>query len=193
MPDEPVARVVRLLEDHGFRSQTMPITIGPIDHDFPAVLLGSDRSLDLVVVVDTLREADEKRIRQKIRGLAHALDVVRSRRSLSVVVVGPRLTPATARAVGLVARVLNAGTTSESASDTALRESLSVLLPLDLPAATTGPADALGSLRKRVGGREQGALLRSLVAAASAGADSVSAALKRDLERALELEWGEDS
>jgi len=180
-----VSAVVDLLQEHGFRPQPIPVTIGPIDHDFPAVLLGSERSPDLVVVVDTVTEPDEKRIHHRVRGLAHALDVVRSRRSLSVVITGPRLSAHASTAVGRVARVLNVGIASGPASAEHLHEALAVLLPLELPVATSGPADALGALRKSMGEQKETPFLRALVSAASKGSEAVSSVLRSEVDRAL--------
>jgi hypothetical protein len=87
---QPVTRVVDILTNAGYRRRAAPVTVASVPFEFAALLLGSDRANDLIIVIDTLVD-DEVRIRQKVEGLSRALDLVASRRPLTVVLVGPRL------------------------------------------------------------------------------------------------------
>jgi hypothetical protein len=108
-PSQPVVRVTQILVTAGYRSCLMPFTVASIPFEFAALLVGSERSLDLVVVIDTLTESST-RIRQKIESLSRALDVVASRRPLTVVLVGPPPLTLILEALAKVSRVLVVGT-----------------------------------------------------------------------------------
>ncbi len=105
---QPVIRVVRILTDAGYRTLEMPVTVASIPFEFAALLVGSDRANDLIVVIDTLDDS-EARVRQKVEGLSRALDLVASRRPLTTVLVGPSPRPAIIEALARVSRVLNVG------------------------------------------------------------------------------------
>jgi hypothetical protein len=124
----PVARVVTLLT--AFKYLPAPTKIGGITFQFASILQGA-ASLDLVVIVDTAVGTSDRTIRSQIQGLAQALDLVQSRRSLTVVFVGPRPARELVGAVNGVARVLFADSPGPDDSE-ALERALAVLLPLQL-------------------------------------------------------------
>jgi hypothetical protein len=130
----PVERVAELLEGVNYRRIAIPVTIGGIEFVFPALFVGTRLSQDLIVVVDSTVEKEE-RILQKIEGLARVLDRLRSRRPLTTIVVGRRPSNEIMDAMFRVSRVLPVGTASDTAN---LTDWLSVLLPLDLPDTKEG-------------------------------------------------------
>ena len=73
--NQPVTRVVDILTNAGYRQRTSTITVASVPFEFAALLLGSDRANDLIIVIDTLVDG-EARIRQKVEGLSRALDLV---------------------------------------------------------------------------------------------------------------------
>lgn len=146
-----VDRVVDLLSTAGYRRMTTPIEIGSLTFDFPAALVGTDRLPDLILVAETTPE-NERRVQRKIEGVARAMDVVGSKRPLTVVFVGPRPRTSSLGAVSRVCRVLPLGIVSEDYSDTKLRNWLAVLLPLTLPVADGGVADPLSEVQDRLVG-----------------------------------------
>lgn len=130
----PVERVSEILEEAKYKRIAVPVTIGGIEFEFPALFVGTGVSQDLIVVVDTAFEKEE-RILQKIGGLARVLDVLQSRRPLTTIVVGRRPGAAIIDGMSRVSRVLPVGTASDPAN---LSNWLSVLLPLDLPELQEG-------------------------------------------------------
>jgi hypothetical protein len=56
---DPVSRVVAILEGAGFRRLGKPFIVASIPFEFAAVLIGTEKSPDLIVVVDTIAEKDE--------------------------------------------------------------------------------------------------------------------------------------
>jgi hypothetical protein len=107
--------------------------------DFGAAFIGSDTSSDLIVEIDNV-DKSEARIVQIVEALSRALDVARSRRSLTVIVVGPRPLPGTLDRLSRVARVLPVGV---PADEEVLRDWLAVLLPLDVPEIVEMPGPVL--------------------------------------------------
>jgi hypothetical protein len=121
----PVARVTALLGEAGYELIKQPEVAG-IPFQFDATL-AAGASLDLVVVVNLAVEPDEKRLRRGIEAFARALDLIRSRRSLTVILVGDVPDPGLTHAVAMVARVLRIPPGRDEGE--LLREAVSVLLP----------------------------------------------------------------
>jgi hypothetical protein len=83
----PAERIVAFLLAANFRSLQTPVVIAGVKFDFAAVLVGTESMPDLVIIADTTEEKDD-RLRTKIEGVARALDVVRSKRPLTVILAG---------------------------------------------------------------------------------------------------------
>jgi hypothetical protein len=176
MLSPPVQRVVTLLTNAGYRSREAPMAIASVPFEFAAMLVGADRALDLIVVIDTIVES-ESRIRQKVEGLSRALDLVASRRPLTVVLVGPTPRSSTQEALARVCRVLSVGTPTGNGADGFLSDALAVLLPLDLPQASEVVANPLGEVRKQLPTSEVAKDVSTLFEAALSGTEAVKQAL----------------
>ena len=185
--NQPVTRVIDILTNAGYLYRPTPVTVASVRFEFAAVLLGSDRANDLIVVIDTLVDG-EARIRQKVEGLSRALDLVASRRSLTVILVGPSPRPATTEALPRVSRVLTVGTPTGDNADLFIEDTLAVLLPLSLPDASEAVVDPLGEVRRQLPGDIDQVDLVSLFAAAPGGTEAVQEALRELLEAALDIE-----
>ena len=182
----PVDRIVSILESsQAFRRVGTPIKIGNVQFDFAAVLFGTGKNPDLVVVIDTISE-DGQRTRQKIGGLGRALDVVGSRRPVTAILTGPRPDEATLEVITRVCRVLAVGTLTGSDGDRLLTDWLSVLLPLELPSQMGLAADPIGEVRKQLPKTVDGKFADGILGAAPRGAAAVQAELKRRLSAPLE-------
>lgn len=174
----PIERIVGLLKEAGYQPLKTPLMVAKIPFEFAAVLGGAGRSLDLILVIDTVEESGD-RIRQKVEAIGRALDVLGSRRPLTAVLVGPRPRSSILEAVGRVCRVLAVGTQSETQSDQSLIDWLAVLLPLSLPQLTDSVADSLGELERHLPDEIGSAAFARLIEAASGGSESVERELAR--------------
>lgn len=143
-----VSRVVSILSEAGYRIVPMPMTVANVTFEFPAALIGTGHSQDLIIVMDLSADA-EARIRQKIEALARALDVVQSRRPLTLVLTDRRPSQPTLEALTRVCRVLPMKAVP-SESDQVLRDKLAVLLPLDIVGIAKTIADPHKELAERV-------------------------------------------
>jgi hypothetical protein len=169
-----VERIIGLLTTAGFRSLDTPIAIAGVKFDFDAVLLGTGLMPDLVIVVDTTIEKEE-RVRTKMEAVARALDVVRSKRPLTVILAGPRPRTPTLEAISKVCRVLPIGTLSGSENDeVALKNWLAVLMPLTLPQARDVIADPMSKLLESVDQNDP--IVLELLAEAPNGVEGVQEA-----------------
>ncbi|TPN53881.1 hypothetical protein [Mesorhizobium sp. B1-1-7] len=125
----PVERVARMLEEAKFLRIKSPLQIGGLKFEAPAAFVGQSPSPDLVIVGDSAMQT-ARDLQTIIEGIGRALDVVRSRRPLTLVLVGPRLESSALAQLCRYARVLPVG---ETADDASLNNWLAVLLPLKLP------------------------------------------------------------
>jgi hypothetical protein len=147
----PVYRVVDLLNRSGYRAIKGDLRVETLSFHFAEVLVGTSNPLDLVVIVDTVTDTDESQIRRQVKALARALDMVASRRSLTLIIVRPSPTDSVIRDLSKVCRILLVGTPTGKDADDALRDTLAVLLPLDIPNEASGPVDPLATLQAVLG------------------------------------------
>lgn len=162
----PVERVARMLEAAQFQRMPRPLHIAGLKFDAPAAFVGASPSPDLVVVGDTATQT-ARDLQRTIEGVGRALDVVRSRRPLTLVLVGPRLESAALAALSRYARVLPVGETADEAN---LENWLAVLLPLKLP--TPVEARGVDSLKElRTSADPEG---QALIDLATLGANAVT-------------------
>ena len=181
----PIDRVIAILGAASYRPRAQPFTVASVPFNFAAVLVGTGKTPDLIVVVDTVEESDEMRLRHLIEGLGRALDVAGSRRPLTAVLVGPKPSDFTLDALGQVCRVLAVGTPTGSAAEGELRDWLAVLLPLSLPDRNQAVADPLGELTQRLPAGLDERLRAELLVASGRGSTAVRQALARLMDASL--------
>jgi hypothetical protein len=185
----PVDRVVAFLEQAGYERVDQPWPIGGIPFTFDAMLAGRN-SLDLIAVVDLGIHGEDEPIRRQVEALAQALDLVRSRRSLTVVLAGPRRGAALIQAIAGVARILTVGTPTDG-EEAELHDALAVLLPLEIALQDGSAAEVWAQTRDRLLG-EYPAEIEPLLAAAPRGQAAVEAALAALLAEPLGVLWEDE-
>jgi hypothetical protein len=179
----PVDGVVALLSQSGYRTLPLPLTIAGLSFEFPAALIGENPSPDLILVADLAFDT-EQRILRKVEGVARALDVTRSRRPLTTILVGPKPKAATLDAMTKVCRVLPVGVMEAGETTSLLENWLAVLLPLKLPEIEASSAESLTSIRQRSADLDKGVV--ALLEFAGQGTDAVQDALHQLLNSALD-------
>ncbi len=133
----PAERVAELLVGAGYRRIPSPLEIAGLRFDVAGAFVGSGHSADLIVVGDMAADGEQKVI-QQIDGIARALDLMRSQRPLTSVIVGPRPVGKALETLAKVGRMLAV----EEANDPAdLRDRLAVLLPLEIPVTLSEERD----------------------------------------------------
>lgn len=160
-----------MLEGAGYDRLPRPVEVAGIPFEFSAVVAATS-ALDLIAVVDTIAESDEANIRLRVEGLTRALDLVESRRPLTVILVGPEPMPELQLALTRVARVLIAGVPNEERD---LRQAIAVLLPLEPHAVAEMPESWQTARQQLIGDHPAGA---EVVQAAKLGAETVADATR---------------
>ena len=133
----PADRVESLLVANGYRAISSPLQIAGLTFDLAGAFVGMDHSADLVVIGDMAADG-ERKVVQQVEGIARALDVMRSHRPLTTVIVGPRPVGRTLEELAQVGRVLPVG---EADDPRELRDQLAVLMPLALPSTLLADRD----------------------------------------------------
>lgn len=182
---EPVERVVAVLQEAGYDRLPQPVEVAGIPFEFAATLVAK-AALDLVLVVDTVTDTDEASLQLRVEGLGRALDLVDSRRPLTVILVGPEPVPDLQLSLTRVARVLTAGTSGDERD---LRRGVAVLLPLEPQAVAEMPESWRSAREKLLRAHPAGA---HVLEAANGGSTAVADAVRAHL-LGTELHEGETS
>lgn len=185
----PVDGVIEVLSQAGYRLLPHPLAIAGLLFDLPAALIGENPSPDLVIVADTALEP-ERNVLRKIEGVARALDVARSRRPLTAILVGPRPGAVTIDAMTKVCRVLPIGVMQQGAATSLLENWLAVLLPLHIPEPNNETAASVETIIDASADLDQ-QLLNTILLAAN-GAEAIQERLHDLLNTSLQLEQPEE-
>jgi hypothetical protein len=177
----PVGRVTSALIGAGYLRLPAVLVVGGMKLNFSAAFVHQNSTTELVLVADMAAEDDTLLIR-KINGVARALDVSRSRRSLTLVLAGPRPNPATLESLGRVCRVLPLGSVTGADADVVIRNWLAVLLPLTLPPADGSANNPLTRIETLAANLDEP--LRRLVDVAAQGDSAVRHRLHRLIDDA---------
>jgi hypothetical protein len=104
MTPTPTDRIMSALLAADYRSVS-PLELAGLSFDFPAAFMGDERSLDLILVAD-LAFDEPKRLLQRVESVARTLDVMRSKRPITLVLAGPKPNRDVLDAMSRVCRVL---------------------------------------------------------------------------------------
>lgn len=176
----PLERAIKVLKDKGYRSVQQPFGVGSSTFNFDAVLT-AEQSLDLVLLQDTTLGSGEQ-IRREVIAFGRSLDVLGSRRTLTLVLVGQPIDPSILDSLSQVCRVLPVG--SLESGDARLRDWLAVLLPLELPDPSDMQGDWSSEVRQHLSADDM-RVVNGYIAAAERGEASVRLELRKRIERAL--------
>jgi hypothetical protein len=173
-PVEAVADILR--EGDQYRQLAKPLQIAGVTIDVADAFVAAGKALDLILIGDNIGDQSGRRLLSAVDAAARALDLVASRRSLTLVVVGPRPTAEELRELTRYARVLPVG---EAPNEEGLRNWLAALLPLALPKVGEARGDIAND---ELISEASDPLLRNLVTGAHSGKEEVSAILFEAIE-----------
>lgn len=188
-------RVVEILVQQGrYRELAQPMKIGSLSFEFDRALVASYRANDLVIVIELKSGTSDEVLIRKVLALTRALDVLKSKRSVTAVLTSGQALPETVQSISRVCRVLPIGTPAGPKAADAVREWLSVLLPISQPASVETLVDWTGDLRREIPEKAVGPLADLLVEAAPLGKQAVEDVLVDAIKVAVEpaLAEGED-
>jgi hypothetical protein len=162
-----------LVKEGGYRQLPQPMRVGSVSFQFAHALVAEKRANDLVIVIELKSETSDEIVVRNVLGLTRALDVLKSKRSVTAVLTSGQAAPETIRSISRVCRVLPIGAPSGPKADEAVRDWLSVLLPLQ----AIGPAQAAvewePALRAQLHVMDDSPYLDRLIVAAKAGEEAV--------------------
>ena len=167
----PVGRVTVALENAGYQRIVDGLQVGELKFQFPAAFVKAKSSAELILVADIASES-EVQLTRKVDGVARALDIAASTRSLTLVVTGPRPSASALESLGRVCRVLPTGNISGADGDEILQNWLAVLLPLTLPQPESVAGNSLALIHAAA--QNLGEATRKLIDVASQGQRAVS-------------------
>ncbi len=171
--------VLDVLAAAGFHRLDTPLMIGGSAFDFDAALVATGHAQDLVIVAGGATE--HLRAAEMLSGMNRALDMLESRRSVTLVLLGDPPSREILRRIQDSTRLLVVRDT-ESAEE--IRDSLAVLLPLSLPEASSSSAAPLDGLTERLGATDPD--VEGILDAASSGTEAVREAMRGFIEEAFE-------
>lgn len=180
----PVGRVAVALEGAGYQRIVDGLQVGELKFQFPAAFVKARSSADLILVADIASES-EMQLTRKVDGVARALDIACSTRSLTLVVTGPRPSDAALESLGRVCRVLPTGNISGTEGAEILKNWLAVLMPLTLPQPEAFASNSMARIQAAAQTLDEAT--RKLIDIAVQGKDAVSAALYSTIDAAADL------
>lgn len=165
-----------LVREGGYRVLPQPFKIGSQSFDFTSALIAGDRANDLVIVIELKGSTAEDLVTRRLLSLTRALDVLHSKRPVTVVLTTGQPSSDAVKAISRVCRVLTVGSPAGPHALDAIRDWLAVLLPLTQPAAADVVLDWEADLR-RAAAISEGPLMDALIVVAPQGQESVELVL----------------
>lgn len=179
-------RVVDILvNEGGYRELPRPFKVGSISFEFTHALVAGDRANDLVIVIDVKGDTADDAVTRKVLALTRALDVMHSKRPVTAVLTSGQPRSETIQSISKVCRVLPVGAPGGPDAADAVRDWLSVLLPLAEPSGVDTLLDWEGDLRKAAPDAAKGVLMDALIGAAPQGKKAVEGVLAKAVETAV--------
>jgi hypothetical protein len=203
-----VQAIQERLRGAGYSDLSTPFKVAGVEFAFTGAMRGRDgRALDLVLVVDTTTgdfgDRDGARVRQRVEALSRALDVTGSRYVVTVILAGAVLAEGI-EALSETCRVLQVervalddqGKPVDETAGRQLDDRIRVLLPLTLPVPIAETQDGSGSaieqLIRALPADTNRVLVDGVIAASSAGEQSVTDAVARIINGAFQSESEEE-
>lgn len=180
-----------LVREGGYRQLPKPFKVGSISFDFTHALVAGERANDLVIVIEIKGDTVDDGVVRKVMALTRALDVMQSKRPVTVVLTSGQPRTETVQSISKVCRVLPVGAPTGPNAISAVRDWLSVLLPLTQPPAVEMLLDWETDLRTATAASANGELMDNLINAASGGKEAVETVLADAITKAVDVAIGD--
>lgn len=181
--DDDVEIVLRLLEDANFQRIQTPLATGGATFKFDAAATGAKASHALVLVSKLNGSSDQPS--RLLSRLALTLDRLRSKRPISLILIGERPERSELAKMERLARVLIVETNNPTAEQ--LRKAVAVLLPIENLEFADAPKDLLHELDEAVP-PESTSAHESLLEEAQGDIDKIKAWLEDYLNKSYDGE-----
>ncbi|MDO8421423.1 MAG: hypothetical protein Q7S99_04615 [Parvibaculum sp.] len=181
-----------LVREGGYRQLPKPFKIGSMSFDFTYALVAGERANDLVIIVELKGDTVDEGVTRKIMALTRALDVMRSKRPVTAILTSGQARTETVQSISKVCRVLPVGAPTGPYAISAVRDWLSVLLPLTQPPAVEALLDWEADLRAATVSSAKGKFMDALIGAAEYDKEAVEAVLADAITRAVDIAIGDE-
>lgn len=180
---EDVVRILKIVG--GYVELPKPLRVGTQAFDFTYALVAGERANDLVVVIEVRSDGRDEDVVRRVLGLTRALDVLGSRRPVTAVLTSGQASTEAVRTLSEVCRVLPIGTQIGKDADRAVRDWLSVLLPLEPPSTAETALLWEADLTAALTDQEDQDLVGQLIAEGRVGKQAVEAAFAASIREAV--------
>ncbi|MFJ2620148.1 hypothetical protein [Glutamicibacter sp. NPDC087344] len=181
-----VQEVITVLEHAGFERLPKPLTIAGTEFGFEAAVRGTHTSHDLVLVATD--QVPRRRLQRLVAGLARSLDLVASRRPVSLVLLGG-VAASDRIELERYARILPIASTRPDTAE--IKDAIAVLLPLQLPNVDlVHGSDPVNEVMTALGLRKTTPEHIRLIRSAADGTDAVRETLRRYANEGAD--WNDD-
>ena len=181
-----------LVEEGDYRELPQPFKVGSLSFEFTHALLAGERANDLVIVIELRGDTNDESLIRKVMALTRALDVMNSKRPVTAILTSGQASAETVQSMSRVCRVLPVGAPRGPHATNAVRDWLSVLLPLARPQTVETLLDWEGDFRRQIAAGTDDILVEALLAAASHGKLAVEKALAHSIRSLVEAALAED-
>jgi hypothetical protein len=186
-------RVVAILtSEGGYRELPRPFKVGSLTFEFTYALIAGERANDLVIVIELKGDSADEAVIRKVLALTRALDVLQSKRPVTAVLTSGQAVAETVQSISRVCRVLTVGSPTGPRASEAVRDWLSVLLPITEPQSTETLLDWEADLRQRLPTSLSGTQLDQLIASAPRGKIAVEETFASSIKTAVTPALEED-
>lgn len=170
-----------LVGEGGYKEVPQPMKVGSSTFQFEHALVAGDKANDLVLVIELKPNTPDDAVVRNVLGLTRALDVLRSRRSVTAVLTSGQAAPETIRSMSRVCRVLPIGAPQGAKAQAVVRDWLAVLLPLSNPVSAATEIDWRGDILSALPDGVASEFIVRLLDAAPGGKEAVEAAFAAEL------------
>lgn len=185
-------RVVNILVEKGhYRVLSRPVRIGSQEFAFTSMLAGTNKANDLVLVIELTASTGDDNVIRSVLAFTRALDVIGSRRPVTVVLTSGQADKNLVNAINRVCRVLPIGSPTGEDSGQVIAEWLAALLPLESPPAVEHLGEWRGALEEALMGLDSSEIDK-FVSLALDGKEAVEDALAVEINLRAEKVLDED-
>ncbi|WP_156409355.1 hypothetical protein [Mycobacterium sp. Root265] len=174
-----IESVLEVLTDADFERLPKPLMVAGASFAFDAAVKGTRTSNDLVVVATN--ETPAPHIARLLSALSRTLDQVRSRRPVTLILLGLNANTQPMASLEMHARVLTIASASPDVHE--IRRAIAVLLPLTLPDRTSSGEPPLTVVARKLGSSLSDEH-KQFIDAAQIGPNAVQERLRRFIDEA---------
>ena len=185
-------RVVSILVEKGhYQELGTAVRIGSQEFSFTRILAGTIKANDVVLVVELTASTSNDTVIRSVTAFTRALDVIGSRRPVTVVLTSGQAGKDLVNAINRVCRVLPIGAPTGEDLEQVIADWLAALLPLESPPTVEHLGEWRGALEEELTGFDDNEV-EQIIALALKGKEAVEDALAMQITSRADRLLNED-